>query len=316
MVRDGGAVDLRDGLAQLLARGRDVRARGGDRIARVRELFGGDRAVRQSPPRRFKSSSAVRSACSRWSICARSSLLCANRPRTWRTARARSASALATAIFASAGSSSSSGCPALHALGVVDVQRQHRAGHLARHLHHVAVDVGIVGGFVVAAVDEPVGAIADGAEHHGGAEAQRPARRVRRGGRRALAFRRSQGLLACSWACSCQSRIGSCEVRVAPRSACRRRRAATARRRRSPDGRGSKLPPTARSSVTRATAWLARMSTMDWRAREHLGLGVEHRQVARESRAVALLGQLVGGLGRLERLLLIDAARSPARRAA
>ena len=146
MIRDGGAVDLRDGLAQLLARRGDVRARGGHRIARMRELFGGDGAVRDAVRRgaashRPRCAPPVRAA----SICARSSLLCANRPRTWRTARARSASALATAIFASAGSSSSSGWPALHELGVVHIQRQHRARDFARHLHHIAVDVGIVG---------------------------------------------------------------------------------------------------------------------------------------------------------------------------
>ena len=33
-----------------------------------------------------------------------------------------------------------------------------------------------------------------------------------------------------------------------------------------PEARGSKLPPTASSRVTRATAWPVRMSTMDWRA--------------------------------------------------
>ena len=51
------------------------------------------------PPRRCKSSSAVRSACSRCSICARNSWPCANRPRTWRTARARSASAFCLGDF-------------------------------------------------------------------------------------------------------------------------------------------------------------------------------------------------------------------------
>ena len=45
---------------------------------------------------------------------------------------------------------------------------------------------------------------------------------------------------------------------------------------------------------------------MVWRALEHLRFGVEHRQVARESRPIAFFGQLVGGFARLERLLLIE----------
>ena len=60
VVRDGGAVDLRHGLAQLLARGGDLGARRGDGVARVREFLGGDGAVIEQSLRRFRSDSAVR----------------------------------------------------------------------------------------------------------------------------------------------------------------------------------------------------------------------------------------------------------------
>ena len=54
---------------------------------------------------------------------------------------------------------------------------------------------------------------------------------------------------------------------------------------------GWKLPPTASSSDTRADASAgAEIHALAARV-EHLGLGIEHRQIAREPRAVALLGQ-------------------------
>ena len=46
MIRNGGAVDLRHGLAQLLARRGNVRAGCRHGVARMREFFGGNGAVR------------------------------------------------------------------------------------------------------------------------------------------------------------------------------------------------------------------------------------------------------------------------------
>jgi len=136
------------GLAQLLARRRHVRAGCGHRIACV------GRALRPKwppsaikLPRRCKSSSAVRAACSRCSICARNSWPCANSPRTWRTARARSASAFSSAIFASAGSSRSSGWPASTSCVSSTLSERHRAGDFAGHLHDIAIHVAIIGCF-------------------------------------------------------------------------------------------------------------------------------------------------------------------------
>ena len=138
----------------------------------------------------------------------------------------------------------------LHALGVVDVQRQHRARYLARDLHHVAVDVGIVGGFVVAAVEEPVRAVADRAEHDGSAQSQESRAPIAAWEMPWVGiFRGSHWILAYSWDCSCQRNGRNCGMMRVGDGAGRTG--------------GSKLPPTARSSVTRATAWLAKMSTMD-----------------------------------------------------
>ncbi len=48
----------------------------------------------------------------------------------------------------------------LDQLGVVHIERQHRAGDFARHLHHIAIHVAVIGAFKIAAVKEPVAAIA------------------------------------------------------------------------------------------------------------------------------------------------------------
>jgi hypothetical protein len=45
MIRNGGAVDLRNRLTQLLAGGGDVGASGSHRISGMRQLFGGDGTV-------------------------------------------------------------------------------------------------------------------------------------------------------------------------------------------------------------------------------------------------------------------------------
>ena len=47
MIRNRGAVDLRDGLTELLAGSSYIGTRRCDRISRVRQLFGGNGAVRQ-----------------------------------------------------------------------------------------------------------------------------------------------------------------------------------------------------------------------------------------------------------------------------
>ena len=60
------------------------------------------------------------------------------------------------ATCASAGSSSTSSWPRCDRLRVIDMQRDHRARHLAGDLHEVATDVGIVGALEVAADQQPV----------------------------------------------------------------------------------------------------------------------------------------------------------------
>ncbi len=80
----------------------------------------------------------------------------------------------------------------LHPLGIVDIDRHHRAADLRRHLYHVAGDIGVVGGFIVAGVEPPPDAIDDQRQqqHDGGADQQRAALAAR-GGRR---YRRWTGI--------------------------------------------------------------------------------------------------------------------------
>ena len=172
MIRDGGAVDLRDGLAQLLACRGDVGAGGGDRVARVRELFLGDGAVRQQSAAALQV--LIRGALRLFTLVdLRAQLLALRKQAAHLADRAGEIRfGIGHGDFRIGGIEREQRLPRLHALGVIDVQRQHRAGDLARHLHHVAVDVGIVGGFVVPAVEEPVRAVADRAEYDGGAEPQ------------------------------------------------------------------------------------------------------------------------------------------------
>ena len=71
------------------------------------------------------------------------------------------------------------GLPGDHALRVIHVQADHRAGDFAGYLHHVTVDVGIVGGLVVPSVEEPVRRVAHTAQHdHGGQASERPTARA------------------------------------------------------------------------------------------------------------------------------------------
>jgi hypothetical protein len=157
MVIDARALCLRDGLRQLLARRGDRGAHREVTLSRACESSSPEIAPSSSRPwRRCRSDSAVRSADSRCSICARQlrtfvrtarvpAARCGPvRPRRWpspprhRPDRARAAVSRPPR------------------LGVIDVHRQHGAGLLAADLHHIAVDVGVIGGFEVARVAEPI----------------------------------------------------------------------------------------------------------------------------------------------------------------
>ena len=73
-----------------------------------------------------------------------------------RTVRARLASAAAMFTLATAGIHLDQKLALLHRLGVVGMQRHHRGVFAAGHRHHIARDIGIVGAFVKARVQEPV----------------------------------------------------------------------------------------------------------------------------------------------------------------
>ena len=137
-------------------------------------------------------------------------------------------------------------------LGVIDVQREHRAGHFAGHLHHVAVDVGVVGGLVVPAVEEPVAAVAERRRARrrrpapSRPDAPRAARRMSR-----LVIRGSLGFLRVHGLTRVKGQKNS--RRCVHRRARRRRGDRSCRR-----PRGAASPARPPGSV--------RMSTMDWRA--------------------------------------------------
>ena len=62
----------------------------------------------------------------------------------------------------------------LHHVGIVGQDGHHGAAHLRRDLHHVALHVGVVGGFNLAQRQRPVQAVAGaGQQHHGGDGGQR-----------------------------------------------------------------------------------------------------------------------------------------------
>ena len=98
------------------------------------------------------------------------------------------------------------GLSGAHGLRVIHVQRDHGAGNLAGHLHHVAVHVRIVGGLVVPAVEEPVAEEAQAAQATTAAPNPRsPSRRARADGRGSVADVGLDSGVAlgswCSWAC-------------------------------------------------------------------------------------------------------------------
>ena len=294
MIRNGGAVDLRDGLTQLLARGGDVRARRGHRIAGMRELFGGNGAVRDQ-------SAAALQVIVRGSFC----LFALIDLRTQFLALREQAAHLAHGagqIRFGVGLGDlrirrielQQRLPGLHELRVIHVQRHHGAGNFAGHLHHVAVDVGVVGGLVIAAVEEPVAPVAEAAEHDDGAQAEQPQAACAAGAGLPVRFgiRMSLKVLACSWVCPRQG--------FRKKFRCERASASA------PEARGSKLPPTGEEQ-RHPRDGLAGQDVDHGLARgEHLRFGVEHGEIACQSGAIAFLGQLVGGFGGLERLLLIE----------
>jgi hypothetical protein len=250
MVRDGGAVDLCDRLVELLACRGDVCAAGGDGITRVRELLGGNGAIRDE-------SAAALQIVIRGALCLftlvdqRAQLLALREQPAHLPDGARQVGlCIGDRNFRIGGIELQQRLSGAHALGVVDLQRQHGARDLARHLHHIAVHVRIVGRLVEPAVEEPVGAVDDCAQHDDGAKGPEPDVPHSAGCSRGLR-------IGCH---GCWGVHGLARVRRSEEFAGMCASAAT------PDARGSKLPPTARSTVTRDTAWLVKMSTMDCRA--------------------------------------------------
>ena len=108
-----------------------------------------------------RATSACALATSAWrsATCAASEPLLAYSVRTWRTVCAERRPRPARARpCASAGSSLHQRLAGLHEVGVVGVDRHHRAADLRRDLDHVALHVGVVGVLVVAGHQPFVGA--------------------------------------------------------------------------------------------------------------------------------------------------------------
>ncbi len=171
MIRDGGAVDLRNGLTQLLARGGDVRPAGGDGVARVRELFGGNGSVSDestAPPQVI-----VRGALRLLPLLDLSVQFLALREQAAHLAHGAGQIRFRIGLgdFRVRRIEFQQALAGMHGLGVIHVQGDDRAGNFAGHLHHVAVDVGIVGGLVIAAVEKPVSQVAQAGERDHGAQA-------------------------------------------------------------------------------------------------------------------------------------------------
>ena len=152
-------IDQRAAARELLLRRADsAAARGVERVARVLQLFGRDRArVATRPLRRADVRARLAAAATLARLRRRPapSLTVAYRVRTWRTVCASCASACSSATCASPGSSCTSAWPALDDHGVVGADADDGAGDLRRDLHDVALHVGVVGALVPAA-DEVV----------------------------------------------------------------------------------------------------------------------------------------------------------------
>ena len=174
MICNRGAVDLRHRLAQLLARRGNVRARRGHRIARMREFFGGNGAVRDQAAAALQvivggafGLFALRDLRPQFlALCEQAAHL-AYRARQirfrvlfgdFRIRRVELEQRLA----------------GLDELGVVHIERQDGARDFAGHLHHIAVHIAIIGAFEIPAVKKPVAPIAQGAQQHHRAQAEQP----------------------------------------------------------------------------------------------------------------------------------------------
>ncbi len=176
MVRNGGAVDLRHGLTQLLARGRDIGARGSDGIARMRQLFGRDGAVRDEAAAPLQI--LIGGACRLFPLLDLCAQLLALREEAAHLAHGAREVGFRIGLgdLRVGRIELQHGLPDGDALRVIHVQTDHRAGYFTGDLHHIAVDIGIIGGFIVAAVQEPIRRIAHTAQqHHGGQADERSA---------------------------------------------------------------------------------------------------------------------------------------------
>ena len=81
--------------------------------------------------------------------------------------------------------------PGLHVVGVVGVDRDHRAADLRSELHHVALHVGVVGGFEMVQYQRPVDAIGDAGDRDGGGHGREGLLAGRVAWRRGVGFRGS-----------------------------------------------------------------------------------------------------------------------------
>jgi hypothetical protein len=168
MIRNGGAVDLCHGLAQLLARRRDIGARRRDRIACMREFFGGNGAVRDQVAAALQiviggtfGLFALLDLRPQFLALGEQAAHLPHRARQIRFGVLLGDSRIRRIELEQR-------LAGIDELGIVHVERQHRAGHFVRHLHHIAVDVAVISAFVEAAVKEPVACIANTREQDHG----------------------------------------------------------------------------------------------------------------------------------------------------
>ena len=188
----------------------------------------------------------------------------------------------------------------LDEVGVVGGDGDDRAGDLRRELHDVALHVGVVGALVVVEHQRPVGAVGDAAEQHrrprrpaarcGGGGCRCGRRRGRRGGSAAAAVGGRRGRPATGAAADrivrgTLRRLAAFIRERLPERTGRRRCGRSRRKRRRADAsaRRSRRRGRARAASARRGA-RARRSTVEAALGEHVGLGVEHREVGARGR--------------------------------
>ena len=230
---DGGAVGQRLVRGQLLARRQQRRLRRSDAAARPPRVArrtwsnssradgaaGHQRRAAVDVVLRAATSPCTRArSASRNAICAFSVPLLAYSVRTSRTVCASCGLGLVERDLGVGRVEPDQQLAGLDVVGVVGLDRHHRAADLRRDLHHRALHVGVVGGLEVVEHQRPVDAIADGGQRddgrHGAQCVFAPA--VGRGGRRQCRVRSSGAprfdafAVGLAWTCaaSTASRVG------------------------------------------------------------------------------------------------------------